>query len=141
MDLLLACINKLRAFDENLAGRFQLARSETATSGHGGNGAVSAAPFLSGRRAFEEDEWTWRNVKLGAYVGKRSPALVDAVIEVVAMLNYKLVPVPKHNNTWIVPEQSAQPRPLARRELLQWRTGHHRHSCPVIAPAILRSTD
>jgi len=46
VNLLLACINKLRAFDENLAGRFQLARSETATSGHGGNGGVSRAISL-----------------------------------------------------------------------------------------------
>ncbi|WP_237221936.1 helix-turn-helix domain-containing protein [Sinorhizobium meliloti] len=51
VDLLLACIDKLRAFDdETLQDVFSLLNrlGKTGTSGHGGNGAASAAPFLSG---------------------------------------------------------------------------------------------
>ncbi|WP_234841633.1 helix-turn-helix domain-containing protein [Sinorhizobium meliloti] len=48
---LLACIDKLRAFDEEtLRDVFSLLDrlGKTGTSGHGGNGAATAAPFLSG---------------------------------------------------------------------------------------------
>ncbi|WP_028004398.1 helix-turn-helix domain-containing protein [Sinorhizobium meliloti] len=51
VDLLLACIDKLRGFDEEtLQDVFSLLDrlGKTGTSGHGGNGAASAAPFLSG---------------------------------------------------------------------------------------------
>lgn len=50
VDLLLACIDKLRAFDEEtLQDVFSLLNrlGKTGTSGYGGNGAASAAPFLS----------------------------------------------------------------------------------------------
>ncbi|RVK17001.1 helix-turn-helix domain-containing protein [Sinorhizobium meliloti] len=50
VDLLLACIDKLRAFDEEtLQDVFSLLKrlGKTGMSGHGGNGAASAAPLLA----------------------------------------------------------------------------------------------
>jgi len=48
VDLLLACIDKLRAFDdETLQDVFSLL-NRLRMSGHGGNGAASAAPLPPG---------------------------------------------------------------------------------------------
>lgn len=50
VDLLLACIDKLRGFDETLQDVFSLLNrlGKIGKSGHGGNGAASAAPSLPG---------------------------------------------------------------------------------------------